>query len=127
METKQIQPFADLNAKHWGGEGYYQDPFMQFVYTEGVKDFIETYDAGWLINRLMLEKKVRQAKNQVYPSLIVDNDHVAHVFFDCDHAELGKDKPLFSIKDECHCLPVNEKLNFEFSPWEQILILMSEH
>jgi len=126
MSEKKPQPFEELNAKHWGSEQYYKDPLMQFVFTEGVKDFIETYNAGWLINRLMLEKKVRQAKDQVYPSLVVDSEHMTHMFFDCDHATLGKDKPLFSIKDECACLPEG-KLNFEFSPWEQILILMSEH
>lgn len=128
QEVKQeIQPFSKLESKHWGGEGYYKDGLLGFIYTEGIKDFALTYNATWLIQEMMMNKKIRGAKDMVYPALIVDDKHYAHVFFDCDHAELGKDKPLFSIKDVLEFLPVNEKLNFEFSPWEQILILMSEH
>lgn len=124
---KKIQSFKELNAKHWGGEGYYKDSLLRFIYTEGIRDFALTYNATWLIQEMMMCKKIRGSKNQVYPSLVVDDKHYAHVFFDCDHSELGKDKPLFSIKDEMEYLPVNEKLNFEFSPYDQILILMSEH
>lgn len=126
MSEKEIQPFSELEAKHWGGEEYYSDPLLKFIYTAGVKDFIATYGAAWLISDMMLNEKIRKAKSQVYPCLVVDKEHIAHIFLDCDHAELGKNKPLFSEEDLLKLLPEG-KLNFEFSPYEQILILMSEH
>ena len=123
---ENIQPFSKLEDKHWGGEGYYKDTLLGCYYTEGIKDFIETYGAAWLVTEMMLQKKIRQSKDQVYPAIVVDKDHMVHCFFDCDHTKLGKDKPLFSIEDMLHKLPEG-KLNFEFSPYDQILILMSEH
>ena len=67
---KKIQSFKELNAKHWGGEGYYKDRLLRFIYTEGIKDFALTYNATWLIQEMMMCKKIRGAKNQVYPSLV---------------------------------------------------------
>ena len=123
---EQIKSFEELESKHWGGERYYRDPFLGLIFTEGIRDFMDTYGAAWLITEMMIQDKIRKSKYQAYPAIVVDKDHMVHCFFDCDHTKLGKDKPLFSIKDMLHKLPEG-KLNFEFSPYEQILILMSEH
>lgn len=125
-ENKEIKPFKDLEREHFGGTGsYHKDGLLKAYYTDGVTDFMTTYGAGWFVTDLMLRKEIRQAKDMVYPSLVV-KDHKAYAFKDCDHAEIGKDKPLFVTNDLLHCLPEG-KLNFVFSPFENILCLMMEN
>lgn len=117
--------FKELERAHDCTNAYHVDNLLGVYFTDGVVDFVKSFDAYWVLTLLTMNQKIRLANDIVYCSIVVDDKHIVRGYFDCDQAT-SNDLPLFTQKDLCKCLPKG-KLNFEYNPFDKILALMSEH
>lgn len=117
----KIKKFEDFEKDFWGTTGYHQDYITGMFYTDGVKAFIEEYDAYWVIIQLLVMSgdKVRKCEH-CFPRIEVKEHQVTGFL-----GEVDDDKePIFKVTDVAQCLP-DGTLSFEKA--DNVLALMSEH
>lgn len=133
----KAKSFDELTSRNWCTGQYYKVLPGCFC-TDGVKDFIESFDAGWAVTEMLISPTLLMCKYGHFPYIkVADNDKGQRMveFYYGKVDDMGEDdkneKAFKSVEDLCKCLPVGT-LRFEvgFGDPEgktHILALMSEH
>ena len=136
--AQKAKSFEELEGRNWCTNGYHlYTPFPSVYITDGVKDFIESFGAGWVIDKLISSKDVRDFKYGHFPRIEVEEDEGSHIvdFFCGKVDDMGEEdtseRPFACVEDKLKLLPLG-KLYFEIGvadPEGRVLIiaLMSEH
>ena len=138
MVQTKAKDYKELEDRNWCTNGYHQMfPLINRYVTDGIADFIESFDALWVVHEFLVDKDVNALTYGAFPRIEVEDDEGKRIvnFYRGKVNEEGDDDPnehpFKSIEDKCKCLPVGT-LRFEVGFGDEegkttILALMSEH